>query len=193
VHLRERSRRSPEEREEQILDAAERTLLANGLPSTTVADVADAAGVAKGTVYLYFDSKAELLTALRSRYTRRFLDTLGDALDDRESTDFGARLDAFVRSLLEFSLAHHELHHVLFHEAGVRERHPFAALRQLLEGFIAAGTGAGAFVPVEPAIAADFLLQGLHGALAPMLHGKRELGPPLETTMLLARRLLMAT
>jgi AcrR family transcriptional regulator len=31
--------------------------------------VAEAAGFAMGTVYLYFDSKSALLTALRARYT----------------------------------------------------------------------------------------------------------------------------
>ena len=56
-----------QERHEAILDAAERLLtrLAERVPS--VAEVADEAGLAKGTVYLYFPSKEELLLALHER------------------------------------------------------------------------------------------------------------------------------
>jgi AcrR family transcriptional regulator len=61
-------RQSPDVRREQILDAAQRVLLERGLRATTVADVVDAAGVAKGTMYLYFRSKDELLAGLRARY-----------------------------------------------------------------------------------------------------------------------------
>ena len=59
-------------RREQLLDAAEQVLVARGLRSTTVADVAAAAGVAKGTTYLYFASKDDLLAGLRARYLERF-------------------------------------------------------------------------------------------------------------------------
>src|SRR5215210_7257384 len=57
---RQPRRRPPDVRREQILDAAERVLVERGLATTTMADVAGAAAVAKGTVYLYFESKAGL-------------------------------------------------------------------------------------------------------------------------------------
>jgi AcrR family transcriptional regulator len=47
--------------------------LERGLAHATMADVSEAAGVAKGTVYRYFDSKSALLTALRARYTSQWL------------------------------------------------------------------------------------------------------------------------
>jgi AcrR family transcriptional regulator len=56
-----------QERHAAILDAAER-VLARGLDRlASVAEVADEAGLAKGTVYLYFPSKEELLLALHER------------------------------------------------------------------------------------------------------------------------------
>src|SRR3954449_1227873 len=61
-------------RREQLLDAAEAVLMERGLSATTVADVAQAAGVAKGTMYLHFESKAELLAGLRARYMQRLTD-----------------------------------------------------------------------------------------------------------------------
>ncbi|MDF2743659.1 MAG: TetR/AcrR family transcriptional regulator, partial [Actinomycetia bacterium] len=74
-------RQPPDVRREQILDAAERVLVGRGLAATTMADVAEAAAVAKGTVYLYFESRAELLAGLRARYFERFAALLGDPPD----------------------------------------------------------------------------------------------------------------
>ena len=56
-----------QERREAILDAAERLLLTEPDRVASVAEVADEAGLAKGTVYLYFPSKEELLLALHER------------------------------------------------------------------------------------------------------------------------------
>lgn len=55
------------ERHDAILDAAERVLLHSPDRVASVAEVADNAGLAKGTVYLYFPSKEELLLAVHER------------------------------------------------------------------------------------------------------------------------------
>jgi AcrR family transcriptional regulator len=53
-------------RSSEILEAARRIFAKKGFSQATVDDIADAAGVAKGTVYLYFHSKrAVYLAALR--------------------------------------------------------------------------------------------------------------------------------
>ncbi|MGB9150077.1 MAG: TetR family transcriptional regulator [Burkholderiales bacterium] len=59
-----------------ILDAAERLWLAHPERMASVAEVAEHAGVAKGTVYLYFPSKEELLLALHSRHVEMFFQAL---------------------------------------------------------------------------------------------------------------------
>src|SRR5512141_1522278 len=56
-----------QERHHAILDAAERLLVRSTDRIANVAEVADEAGLAKGTVYLYFPSKEELLLALHER------------------------------------------------------------------------------------------------------------------------------
>src|SRR5678815_4116842 len=48
-------------RRQQILNAACRSFARHGLHATTVDQIARAAGVAKGTVYLYYRSKEDLL------------------------------------------------------------------------------------------------------------------------------------
>ena len=63
-----------QERYNAILDAAERVLLRS--PDPNVAEVADEAGLAKGTVYLYFPGKEELLLALHERNLDGFFGAL---------------------------------------------------------------------------------------------------------------------
>jgi AcrR family transcriptional regulator len=79
-----------EERRHAILEAAGRVLLASPDRIASVEEVAAAAGLAKGTVYLYFHSKESILLALHEDKVAGFFDGViaraGDAapvtLDD---------------------------------------------------------------------------------------------------------------
>lgn len=64
----------------RILDAAEALLLRTGYRKVAMAEVADRAGVGKGTLYLYWPSKAELFGAVLIRESIRRLDEQRDAL-----------------------------------------------------------------------------------------------------------------
>src|SRR4051812_23928118 len=55
-----RKRKSPEARRSDIVSAALRLFAAKGFAATRLDDVAEAAGIAKGTIYLYFETKEEL-------------------------------------------------------------------------------------------------------------------------------------
>jgi AcrR family transcriptional regulator len=59
-----RWQRRPEARPEEIIDAAQQVFGASGFARTKLEDVARIAGVSKGTVYLYFDSKESLFRAM---------------------------------------------------------------------------------------------------------------------------------
>jgi len=71
------------ERHHAILNAAERLLLRSPDRIANMAEVAQDAGLAKGTVYLYFPSKEELLLALHERYIDGFFQALIALLDVR--------------------------------------------------------------------------------------------------------------
>ena len=71
-----------QERHEAILDAAARLLLRSPERIANMADVADEAGLAKGTVYLYFPSKEELLLAVHERNIDGFFRALVARLAD---------------------------------------------------------------------------------------------------------------
>lgn len=78
------------ERRHAILDAARSLLAAHDERIPSVAEVAAAAGVAKGTVYLYFTSKEELFLALHERSVGAFFDALGRLLEAPREADFDA-------------------------------------------------------------------------------------------------------
>ena len=68
--IHERKEREKERRREEILDAAQRVFVEKGLITATVDDIAIAAELSKGTLYLYFESKEDIYIALMMRGLR---------------------------------------------------------------------------------------------------------------------------
>src|SRR5436190_616230 len=66
----------PESKRERILRAAIDVFAQNGYFNAKVSEVAKAAGVADGTIYLYFDGKEDLLTSVFREHTRSYLKSL---------------------------------------------------------------------------------------------------------------------
>lgn len=65
--MRRRIVKEPEERKNEILNAAELLFAAKGFESATVNDILAAVSIAKGTLYYYFKSKEDVLDALIDR------------------------------------------------------------------------------------------------------------------------------
>lgn len=61
------SRKTYEERENEIIDVAMRLFYTRTYEQTTIQDIIDTIGIAKGTFYHYFKSKDELLDAIMQR------------------------------------------------------------------------------------------------------------------------------
>ena len=76
VKLRAIGSGDKEARRNAILDAAERLFVKHPDRMASVAEVAAAAGLAKGTVYLYFPGKEEMLLALHERQVAHFFGQL---------------------------------------------------------------------------------------------------------------------
>lgn len=60
--------KQPEERKNEILDAAEMLFTSKGYSKTTVNDILQIVGIAKGTFYYYFKSKEEVMDAIVMRF-----------------------------------------------------------------------------------------------------------------------------
>lgn len=72
------------DKREAILRAATRVFARNGYFNSKVADIASAAGVADGTVYLYFKSKEEILHSI---FDRSVDEAVNDARKQMEQID----------------------------------------------------------------------------------------------------------
>jgi AcrR family transcriptional regulator len=65
--IAERKERERELRRSTIIDAAEHVFFSKGIEASTMDEIADLAELSKGTLYLYFKSKAELYMAICGR------------------------------------------------------------------------------------------------------------------------------
>lgn len=128
------------ERRREILDAAERLFRERPDGLASMDELAEAAGVAKGTLYLYFPSKEEVLIGLHERNMGGFFAKLQAALGAARRFDLEDLLALGRKELVEqparLALASHVV--------GLTERHvpPETALRfkmALGEQLLAAG------------------------------------------------------
>ncbi len=84
-HMVERSQRTElarAARREEILDAARRVFATRGFRGTTIADIAEEAHIALGTIYLYFASKEEVFAALNQRLAEIISGAFNDGVTD---------------------------------------------------------------------------------------------------------------
>lgn len=72
------------ERRRRILDAAEDLVLADGFDRMSVQEIADRAGIAKGSVYREFDSKTAVLEGLLDRSMARMTEAAAVRLADED-------------------------------------------------------------------------------------------------------------
>ncbi|MBZ0254220.1 MAG: TetR/AcrR family transcriptional regulator, partial [Candidatus Methylomirabilis sp.] len=160
-----------ERRREEILAAAARVFADRGFPGTDVGEIAEGAGVAKGTVYRYFESKQALFLAAVDRGLRLLRAEL-DAIAGDERVDLLARATQGVRAYFGFFDEHPEFVELLILErAEFKDRvkptyfeHRDAALgpwKALLRRLIAAGV----IRAVDVDRAADLMTNLLYGTL----------------------------
>jgi len=79
-----RWKRRKEARPEEILDAALKLFTEKGFSSTRMVDVAKAAGISKGTLYLYFDSKESIFRDVVQQRITPQIDRFARIVDEFE-------------------------------------------------------------------------------------------------------------
>lgn len=91
--------RRKEERPSEIMAAGLKIFAEKGFAATKLEEVAEAAGVSKATIYLYFDSKTDLFTAIARDIATPRLDDIEKLLDAYEGSS--ADLLDFVMAKLK--------------------------------------------------------------------------------------------
>ena len=161
-----RRRRDPEARPAQILDAAFHEFGERGLAGARLDDIAKRAGVAKGTIYLYFPNKEALFREMVRATTIAALETAEQLLDqgDDESAESQLRRLStgwwgFLRSD-RFQVVQRLVLAELQHFPDLMQFYAdevVARGKRLTGGVIARGTARGEFRELPPETAARML------------------------------------
>ncbi|SIQ13652.1 transcriptional regulator, TetR family [Rhizobium sp. RU35A] len=74
---------------EQILEGAKAVFMRLGFDAASMNDITREAGVSKGTIYVYFDSKDDLFAAIMEQERTRLAESMRDILDGSEAVEEG--------------------------------------------------------------------------------------------------------
>jgi len=167
----EPSRAGGGDKRERILDAAERVFAQHGFFAARVSEIAKEAGVADGTIYLYFKSKDELLISLFESRMDRFNATLAAAIprDARPTDKLLAAIRTYLRLVRDERLVAEVLTIELRQSAKFMKEasNPkFGDLLRMLAGFVAEGQAAGELDSEVPAPIVARMIFGILDELA---------------------------
>ena len=152
----------PEERRGELMNSAQRLFLKQGVGPTTVEQITDGAKVAKGTFYLYFSSKEEILAALGDRFAEEHLAKIKSAVDAAPE-DFRGKLGKWAAAGVDSYLDSIRMHDILFFgglpptREGLVDNIVIDHLAALLQD----GVEAGAWMVDDCRFTAVFLFSGL--------------------------------
>ncbi len=149
------------------MNAAERLFLSAGVAPTTIEHITSGAGVAKGTFYLYFSSKDDVLAALADRFAQKLLDRIKTAVSEKPAEDWKGKLETWATACVTGYLDSIRLHDVLFYGSHPRTREGMVdnIVIDHLAGLLQAGLDRGAWSIDDPRLTAVFIFSGLHGVV----------------------------
>jgi AcrR family transcriptional regulator len=181
-------------RRDQIVAAAAECFARSGYHVTTMADIAEAAGVSKGTPYLYFASKEALFIALYEEWDCGLAARVGAAVGElAEPARRSPRrvLAAAASAVAGHVTANPQACRVLMEATTLAAYEPAIAAKvqaanavslDQLSGLFAAGAAAGEWpAGTDPALRARLFTAGLYGLMAQWHTGAGSFS--LETAM----------
>jgi AcrR family transcriptional regulator len=159
-----RTVKKPEERRQEIIATARELFETKEYSKTTMQNVMDQLGIAKGTIYHYFKSKEELLEAVIEQTVAEYISGMQAILSETE----GNALDK-MRVLItagQVSDQHGEILEQLHHpgNVGMHTRQLAVTLSELAPIYasvIQQGCDEGIFQTEHPLESAEFLLTGI--------------------------------
>ncbi|MBI4652434.1 TetR/AcrR family transcriptional regulator [Candidatus Desantisbacteria bacterium] len=156
--------KKPDKRRQEIIAAAREIFQKKDYKSTTMQDIMDTLGIAKGTIYHYFKSKEDLLEAIISNTVDQYIAKLKKVLDETE----GSGLDKMRALIISGNVEqqHKEILEHLHHPSniGLHTRQLAVTLLRLAPLHATAiqqGCEEGIFKTEHPLESAEFLLAGI--------------------------------
>ena len=156
-------------RRKQLLDAARKIFREKGYEGATVAEIAQEAGLGKGTFYFYYPSKTAIAVALRDGLMARMATAVEKAMSS--NLTFGAKLNAMIATSFEVSRQNADLYRLAF--VGADETHPelhsespeHAAFLTIVTNLFTAAIETREMRTVDPEITARLVLGLLQQAI----------------------------
>ena len=157
-------RRRPEHRPQQIIEAALEVFGECGLAKSRLQDIANRAGVSKGTIYLYFPNKEELFREM-IRQTCVAAIAAGE-----QATAGGTPTEQLCTAMREYWKFVRSSEFSTIYRLVLGELHQFpdlakfyadevvARLQKMLGGIIRRGVESGEFRDIDPMVAARMLM-----------------------------------
>ncbi|XOZ32871.1 TetR/AcrR family transcriptional regulator [Halomonadaceae bacterium KBTZ08] len=177
-----RMRARKEATRQRILETTHEMIASGGFRATSVARVAEASGVATGSVYRYFNSKGDLFAEVFQRATEVEVNRVAEALDSTAPADqaLKAALEVFARRAIRaptmaWALIAEPVD-PLVEEARLRYRQAYA---ELFEQTLVQGMREGRFHPeqnpkLSSAATVGAIAEALIGPLSPATEGLKE-------------------
>lgn len=170
------------DKEIRILDAAQHLFGRFGPKKTSIEEIAKAAGLGKGTVYLYFRSKEEIFEAVGKRFGKALNEKLQDEVEKVQGSE--QKLRQYILTRLHFVydiIKTNGLTAEVFDEAScspvmVRVRDQFGAPQiALLKRIIDDGVAAGEFATSDSEVSAMAIFVAMDCLEKPWVFEGREL------------------
>jgi AcrR family transcriptional regulator len=162
-----------------ILQAARSVFASKGYEAATVDEIAEFAGIAKGTIYCYFPSKFELFIGTLRKGMLELQELSSNSM--RAAHGAPAKIRAFIQTRLEYGDQNREFYHIYFTEFSKLALHPSAVRQEfqdlyheqshLLEAVIRAGIRDGEIRRVPALRAAYFIYEATRSAVAQRIQG----------------------
>ena len=170
---------------DSILDATDRLLARFGYRKMTIEDIAAEAGIGKGTIYLHFTSKEEVVLSHIDRIVDRLNDQLREIARSNATTAERLRQMLLTRVLFRFDSIQHytqslnDLLAVLRPRLLARRAQYFESEAQIFSEVLASGRESGELNFEDEHVTAHALLQATNGLL-PYSLSTTELGERQE-------------
>ena len=153
-------------RQAEIVQAAGRVFSRNGYHTSSIADVIAAAGISRGTFYLYFDSKEQLFLGLIDDFVRRMVEVV-QVVDVRGPAPLSAICDN-LRRVVDVVFDNRELTLLVFRQSmGVNSEIDekltrfYGFLREMIQGALSKGAAAGLIRDVNRRLVTIALIGGI--------------------------------
>jgi TetR/AcrR family transcriptional regulator len=118
VSIKELKEREKEQRREYIIDAADKLFLSKGYDNVSMNHIADAVGMNKATLYLYFKNKESLFFSVIQRGVR-LMETMFRQAIEQEQTGIG-KVRAIGETFIEFSQKHPDHYRMFLYSSSDR-------------------------------------------------------------------------